>query len=85
VASSPALRWSMPVRVSQRLTGVPAAVLAASRSMCRSPLLLGSLPSSRAAIAAGQSMLAMRVVRVTDAGRGDDELACEVLAVQPAT
>jgi len=56
-----ALRSSMPVRASLRLTGVPAAMLAARRRTRRSPLLQGSSPASSAAIAASQSMLASMV------------------------
>lgn len=56
-----ALRWSMPGRVSQGLTGIPPAMLAASRSIRRSPLLEGSWPALRAVMAASQSVLARRV------------------------
>jgi hypothetical protein len=56
-----ALRRSIPVRASLRLTGVPAAMLAASLSTCRSPLLQGSRPWSRAVTAACQSIAAIRM------------------------
>src|SRR5260370_38627846 len=56
-----AFRQSMLVRESQRLTGTPQAMLAARRSMWRSPLPHGRRPASRAVIAAGQSVLAMGV------------------------
>lgn len=48
VVSRRALRWSIPLSASERFTGIPAAMLAASLSMCRSPLLHGSRPPLRA-------------------------------------
>jgi hypothetical protein len=48
-------------QASLRLTGVPAAMLAARRRTRRSPLLQGSSLASSAAIAASQSMLASMV------------------------
>ena len=56
-----ALRRSMPGRVSLRLTGIPPAMLAARRSIRRSPPLAGSSPACRAVTAASQSVLASRV------------------------
>jgi hypothetical protein len=56
-----ALRSSMPVNASLRLTGVPAAMLAARRRARRSPPLQGSSPASSAVTAASQSMLASMV------------------------
>ena len=43
VAARPALRWSMEGRAARRLTGSPAARLAASSRMARSPLLQGEI------------------------------------------
>src|SRR5205823_748316 len=52
VITSWMLRWSMPLRVSRRLTGVPPAMLAARRSIRCSPPLQGRSPASSAAMAA---------------------------------
>jgi hypothetical protein len=57
--SIPMLRWSRPVRVLRRSTGVPSAMLAASRRMRPSPLEHGSWPESRAVIASPQRIWAM--------------------------
>ena len=55
------LRSSMPVTASPRLTGAWSARLAASRSILFSPDELGSSPTSRAVMAASQSMAAASV------------------------
>jgi hypothetical protein len=56
------LRSSRPVTLSRRLTGVPAARLAASWRMRRSPPEQGRPPLLRAVTAASQSMTAIGVV-----------------------
>ena len=52
------LRLSRPVIASRRSTGSPAARLAARRRILRSPPEQGSIPASRAAVAAVQSIAA---------------------------
>lgn len=52
------LARSSPLRVSLRLTGIPAVMLAASRRIRFSPLLQGRSPVSRLAMADCQSMWA---------------------------
>lgn len=49
---------SRPVRASRRLTGSPAARLAARRKILRSPPEQGRVPASRAVAAAVQSIAA---------------------------
>jgi len=67
--------------VSRRLAGVPAAMLAASWRMRRSPPQTGSCPVCRALVAASQSIVAMAGDAVGDAGAGVHE-AGEVASVQ---
>lgn len=55
------LCWSRPVTVSRKLTGVPAARLADSWRMRRSPLVQRRPPLAKAAVAASQSMAATGV------------------------
>src|ERR1035441_5474933 len=61
VVTSPRLRWSRPGMASRRLTGWPAARLAAIRTMRCSPPDAGRRPPSRAAMTASQSIHAIGV------------------------